>query len=402
MAFLRNDAVNRVNLHYGIQAIAQAGGLVFFVAVLLRAGVSVPGALLNVAAVLAGRIALRPAMLPMAKRWGLKPLLIAGTLIMAIQYPLLAMVHGVGPALVALCVASAAGDIFYWPTYHAYFAAIGDTEHRGHQVSAREAVASIVGIGAPLAGAWALITFGPVWMFCGVALIQALSAIPLLSAPNVSIARDAPGAREAARLGFILFATDGWIGATYGFAWQIALFLSLGSSLSAYGGAMALAALVGAVFGLVLGKNIDAGHGRRAVLIAYGAATVVMLLRAASFGSPWLAVAANALGAVVGSLQAPVMNTATYNLSKASPCPMRFAIAGEAGWDTGCFLGCLMAAGLSALGVSRSVAVLMAFPVFVAAAWLLRRYYATHALDPSDPAAVPVPPLPGETRSPIV
>ena len=57
---------------------------------------------------------------------------------------------------------------------------------------------------------------------------------------------------------------DAWIAAGYVFVWQIALFLSLGESFSAFGGAMALAALVGAVGGMFLGRHIDAGHGTRA------------------------------------------------------------------------------------------------------------------------------------------
>ena len=55
----------------------------------------------------------------------------------------------------------AVGDVFYWPSYHAYFAALGDAEQRGQQVGAREALAAVVGIGAPLIGAWALVTVGP-------------------------------------------------------------------------------------------------------------------------------------------------------------------------------------------------------------------------------------------------
>jgi hypothetical protein len=85
MAFLRNDAVNRVNLHSGVQALAQAGGGVFFLVFLLRAGVSVPAVLTALAAIQAGRFVLRPALLPLAKRWGLKPMLIIGTLGMAVQ-----------------------------------------------------------------------------------------------------------------------------------------------------------------------------------------------------------------------------------------------------------------------------------------------------------------------------
>src|SRR5262249_10363755 len=139
-------AINRVNLHSGIQALAQGAGGIFFLAFLLRAGVAVPHALLVMAAILAGRFAIRPALLPLAKRWGLKPLLIAGTVGMALQYPVLAEVHGVGGWLLALIVVSSIGEVFYWISYNAYFAALGDAEHRGHQIGAREALVAVIGI----------------------------------------------------------------------------------------------------------------------------------------------------------------------------------------------------------------------------------------------------------------
>ena len=175
----------------------------------------------------------------------------------------------------------------------------------------------------------------------------------------------------------MLYATDGWFDACFFFVWQIALFVSLGEDFSAYGGAMALAGLVGAVFSLWLGRHIDQGHGRRAVAIAYGLAAAVVLLRAVSIGSPWLAVAANAVGAPVMSLMLPALGAATYNLAKASPCPLRFGIAAEAGWDAGCIAACLIAAGLAAAGVSLPVVMLVALPAVAVAALLLRRYYAS-------------------------
>ncbi|HAN64284.1 MAG TPA: hypothetical protein DCQ79_10580, partial [Rhizobiales bacterium] len=49
-----------------------------------------------------------------------------------------------------------------------------------------------------------------------------------------------------------LFLADGWIAAGYFFVWQIALFLSLGESYVAFGGALALAALVGAASGMLI------------------------------------------------------------------------------------------------------------------------------------------------------
>ena len=323
MAFFRNDAVNRVNVHSGVQALATSGGGVFFVVFLVEVGLPVPAALSAMAAIMAVRFLLRPAILPLARRWGLKPLLILGTVGLAFQYPLLAEVHGVGGALVVLCLVAALGDIFYWPAYNAYFAAIGDAEHRGQQVGAREALTSVAGVLAPLLGAWALVTFGPRPMFAAIGLIQALAAIPLIGAPNVAVKPTAPGAFRAARLGAMLYATDGWFDACFFFVWQIALFVSLGESFGAYGGAMALAGLVGAVCGLWLGRHIDRGHGRRAVALAYGVATAVVLLRAASFGSPWLAVGANALGPLLMSLMLPTLGRRPTTSPK--PRPVRSA-----------------------------------------------------------------------------
>ncbi|SDB56026.1 hypothetical protein [Bauldia litoralis] len=201
MAFLRNDAINRVNLHSGIQALAQGAGAIFFLVFLLRAGVSVPVALLAQAAIVTGRFLLRPAMLPIARRWGLKPMLIVGTLGIALQYPLLARVDGIGIALVVLVVVASVGEVFYFLAYNAYFAVLGDVEHRGHQIGAREALVSVVGIVAPLAGGWALATVGPGWTFAAVGLSRRWPSCRC-SARRMSrspVNRRAPSARRGRR-----------------------------------------------------------------------------------------------------------------------------------------------------------------------------------------------------------
>jgi MFS transporter, DHA1 family, inner membrane transport protein len=148
-------------------------------------------------------------------------------------------------------------------------------------------------------------------------------------------------------------------------------------------GAVALAGLVGAASGLLLGRHIDAGHGRWAVVIAYTLAMLVVLLRAASLRSPWLAISANALSALVMPLLLPALGTATYNLAKVSPCCFRFHMATEGGWDAGCFLGCLIAAAISASGAPPSLAILLALPGIAAATGLLWRYYASNCVAPT-------------------
>src|SRR5262245_20457522 len=121
MAFLRNRAVNWINLHSAVSALAQGMGGVFVLVVLLRAGLSASASLCMMALVLGVRFAVRPLVLPLALRFGLKPLIITGNLIIASAYPLLGHVHGVDSVLLTYCLAMAVGDTLYWTSYHAYF-----------------------------------------------------------------------------------------------------------------------------------------------------------------------------------------------------------------------------------------------------------------------------------------
>ncbi len=375
VAYLRNAAVNRLNIHYAIHALASGAGGVFFGVFLLRAGVSAAGVLVVLSAILAGRFAVRPLVLPLGIRFGLRPLVVTGAVLVAAQYPILARVQGVDLALLALCIVSAFGEAFYWTSYHAYFAAVGDHEHRGHQISAREALAAMIGIAAPLLGGWALATLGAKAAFGAVAIVQALSAVPLFGGPSPRVARVADGALRASFDGIAIFAADGWISAGFVMIWQIALFVTLGQSFTAFGGAMALAALVGAVSGLFLGRAIDLGGGPRAALLALGAIALTMLLRASSLDHPALAVIANALGAFAGLLYAPTLMTAVYNLAKRSPCTLRFHIATEGAYDLGAGSAMLVSALVLALGGSMAIALLIPVSGAGAVYVLLRRYY---------------------------
>ncbi len=385
MAYFGNHTVNRLNLHYAIHALAITGAGAFFGAFLLRAGVPAAGVLAALAGILASRFAIRPAILPLARRWGLRPLVIAGTLVSAAQFPLLARVHGVDAALIIWCAVSSVGDTLYWTSYHAYFAALGDDEHRGHQIGAREAVAAIVGIVGPLAAGWGLARLGPGVTFGATAAVLAAAAVPILNTPNVRVLASAPGAFQASLKGVALFALDGWIGAGIYYTWLIALFVTLGKDFTAFGGAIALTALVGAILGMVLGRSIDQGHGRLAVWWAAGALIAVIVLRAVSYGHPLLAVGANAAGALLTALYTPTLMTAVYTQAKGSPCTLRFHIATEGGYDAGCAAGCLAAAALTWAGAPISYGILPALAGAGLMAVLLGRYYGGDKLTAATP-----------------
>jgi MFS transporter, DHA1 family, inner membrane transport protein len=379
VAFFRNSAVNLLNLHYGIHAIALYGGAAFFSIYLLKSGVPIAGVLVSLALILLGRFVIRPIVIGLAARWGLRAMVVVGSLLNAVQYPFLAEVHGIGIVLAGLIAVSAVGDTVYWTTYHAYFAALGDDEFRGQQIGMREAIGAVVGIASPLLTGWVLVALGPRVAFGMASLAAALAAVPILWAPEVAVARHVPGAFRAAIPGMLLFMGDGWVAAGYWLVWQMALFVSLGESFLAYGGALAFAALVGAIGGLLLGRHIDAGHGRQAVWYAFGTFALIVALRAVATGNATLAVLANALGALGACLYIPTLMTAVYTLAKRSPCTLRFHVATEGGWDAGGAAGLLAAALATELGMPLRVSILMSLAGVAAIAIMLRRYYASSA-----------------------
>jgi MFS family permease len=379
MAFFRNRTVNLLNLHYGIHSIALTGGGAFFSVYLLRAGVPVTLVLVSLAAILLGRFVIRPAVVPLAVRFGVRALVIAGTCMSAMQYPLLAFVHGVGPALFALCTVSSVGDTVYWSTYHAYFAALGEDEHRGHHVGVREAIAATVGIVSPLITGLVLVRFGAETAFGVTAFILLLAALPLFATPDVRVAPQMPGAIRAALSGIKLFLCDGWIVGTGFFVWQLALFLSLGENFLNFGGALALAALVGALAGMFLGRHIDSGNGVRMTALALGSFAFLIVLRAAALREPILAVAANALASIGSCLYAPTLMTAVYNQAKRAPCTLRFHVATEGGWDIGAASGLLIAALLISFGTPIPLVLLLPLIGLAAAFVQLRDYYSNRA-----------------------
>jgi MFS transporter, DHA1 family, inner membrane transport protein len=389
VAFFRNRSINLLNLHYGIRSIASSGGAAFFAVYLLKSGVSIPGVFVSLALILLGRLVVRPVVIGLAARWDLRVMVIAGTLLSALQYPFLAEIRGVGTALAGFIAVAAVGDMVYWTTYHAYFAAVGDNDLRGQQIGVREAIAALVSIASPLITGWTLVAFGPGVAFGATAAIEALSALPLLWAPKVKVRRQVPRAFRAAVPSILLFVADGWICAGYVLVWRVALFVSLGESLLAYGGALAFAALVGAVGGLTLGRHIDAGRGKQVVCYVLGTFALIVVLRAAATGHPAIAVIANALGAFGDCLYVPTLMTPVYTMAKRSPCTLRFHVATEGGWDVGGVTGLLLAALATGLGVGLWAGVLQSLAGVMALLVMLWRYYAKSLAGVADAIGTP-------------
>jgi MFS transporter, DHA1 family, inner membrane transport protein len=344
MKFFANTSINRLYVHSGLQSFAFNGGAVFSYVYLLKAGIAAHVVFLIIAAVILVRLLLRLALLPIVHRIGLRNGLILGTLIDASSFLLLGQVHGPGAWLYSYMLLSSCGTAFYWTCYHACVTRLGDAEHRGAQVSAREAIFAITGIVGPLFGGFMLTFFGPVYAFLSTFIVYALAVVPMLGAPRMNVEPEAKLSTEARNFASILAFSDGLVAASVNFGWRIVLFQTLGESFQNYGGALATAGLAGAVVGLVGGRLIDLGHHKRSVQIGLAIMSVTILMEAFGYATPWIAVAANMIGAVAGPIYMSAIMAPLYNVGQSSACAFRFNVVAENGFDCGAGLGALLAA----------------------------------------------------------
>lgn len=352
MGYFGNRAFNLVYLHAALQAFASYGGEAFAFVYLLKAGISAPVVLLAIAVMFGSRMLFRMAVLPLARRFGLRRTLVVAILAEAITYPILSQIAGTGPLLLGYLALWAFSSSLYWTTYHSYVALLGDNHLRGAQTSAVEMIGMMMGVFAPAVTGLLLTLFSPLVAFGTVGLAMALSTLPVLAGPDPQIAAAAEMPRETRRAAWAILFADGLRTGSFHFTWLIALFLTLGSSFAAFGGAMALTGLAGALAALFLGRAIDLGKGLGAVRIGCAALTVAAVARVVGYPVPVLALAANVAAALAWPLYATAFNARVYTLARQSPCPLRFHIVAEGGWDMGTCLSCLAVAGLLQAGFS--------------------------------------------------
>jgi MFS transporter, DHA1 family, inner membrane transport protein len=352
MGYFANRAFNLIYLHAALQAFASYGGEAFAFVFLLKAGIPAPVVLLAIGAMFGSRMLFRMLVLPLVRRVGLRRALVVAILAEAATYPVLSQVTGTGPLLLGYLTLWAFSSSLYWTTYHSYVALLGDNHLRGAQTSAVEMIGMIMGIAAPTVTAVLLTVFSPIVAFGVVGVAMAASTLPVLAGPDPAIAAVAEVPRETRRAAWVILFADGLRTGAFHFTWLIALFITLESSFAAFGGAMALSGLAGAVAALFLGRAIDLGNGLGAVRIGFAALGLAAVARVVGYPVPVWALAANAAAALAWPLYATAFNARVYTLARQSPCPLRFHIVAEGGWDMGTCLACFVGAALLQAGFS--------------------------------------------------
>jgi len=372
----RANPLGAVTVHSGLQSLAENTGGLFMTAFLVKQGVSQPLALAAFAALVMTRFAMRPVVLPLAVGRGLRAVVLMGIVVRALGYVLLGFVTRADGWMVAYVLAMGLGSVLYWTAWHAYNAAIADHATRGQQVSLQQAASAGVAIVAPVLGGLIHDSMGPVAGFALIAAIQLAAAWPLWSAPDTRVAAQVTLDRAVIRFAQPLYCAEGLHSGAVNVVWNLALFVSLGERFGAFGGTMALSGACAAVASLLIGRRIDAGQGRAMVPLAYGCAGLAVLIKAVAWRYPVAAIAATALGALVTPITQVALLAPLYVMAHRSACPLRFAMATEAGWDFGCAVACLLAAGALALGASYTVPILAGLIGVATVTLMLARWYA--------------------------
>jgi len=371
------DDIHRLALHAAISTLGAALSYAFSAVFLIHVGLAPAQVFLAFAAILVLRFVMRPLVLVAVPAVGLRRAFIFGSAVGALSCPVLALVDGVGPALGAYLLLSALGQVFYCTCYHVFFSGLGDTGRRGSQIGLFQALGALAACLGPGIGGVLLTFFGP-WATFGTAFVVGLAAIvPIIGIAEPPLTRAPPkGAYAAARIGAWLYFTDGWMQVSLLTAWSIVMFQALGNRYDSFGGTLSLAALAGAIGGMLFGRFIDRGHGRKAVWINAAILAGGLVLRSLAVGHA-AAVVAVAVGAtLLSGLYLPSWMTPAYNAAKSSPCMLRFQFAAEAGWDIGGALAGVIAALICFLKLPLAAAILLALPMVLLQALLLDRSYA--------------------------
>jgi MFS family permease len=342
----RSSQFRLLTLHYGAYqlSVALAGG--FVGAYLLKLGFALHTALAVYAAVLVARFGMRFLSLQVVSRVGYRGAIAIGATVAACQFVPLMRADEPIWAVAWLLTVSVAESV-YWPVYHSATAVTGDSASRGRELGLRTALGALIGVVGPLAGGLLLQRFGPALDFGFASVLCLLSAAPILAMAPIDagpVPRLAETLRGIDRQGMLAFAADGWMSSGLALAWPMVLFISLGSEFDGFGTANAGAGVLGAVSGLICGRAIDRGRRDRYLVLVTAALALGFALRACATWSPAAALLANATGAVVGGLYAPVLMSVIYDRARRSGAAYRFHFVAEAGWDAGAALGCIAAA----------------------------------------------------------
>ncbi len=372
-----NRSINLLNFHFGLQVFASNIGDIFGGIYMYKIGIPIWMIFVVWAGIFVLRLLLRPFALSLCFQRGLRKSVILGTLTYSTYFLFLGKIEGVGMWLYIFMAASAIIDILYWLPYHTYFSVLGDTEHRGKQIGMREGALLLAGLLTPVTGGIIINTYGFWTAFFIASVFMLLSALPLLSTPEVTIERNrgvADALKNVSKQGFYLYMGDGFSYYTHIFTWTLVLFLFLDDYVS-FGGLLSLAVLFQIMGSFLTGHLFDTGSGKRVYPLGIFFIVLGTIGRVFFAYTIPLIIFFDMVMMAGAALYYPIMTSAYYNTAKKSHCPLWFQYFSEAGWDVGSALGSLLAALFVYISGELRFVMLASILGMVITADFLRRYY---------------------------
>jgi len=326
-------------------AFANGFGNLFIGVFLYQAGIPIWQIFIALAGALATRMIFRPLSLKLCYKYGLKKILIVGTIFFALNYPLLGQVETLDIWFFLFFFIFALTDVLYWLPYHTIYTILGDKEHRGKQTGLRDGLIQISEFFAPLVSGILVLTYGYLAAFGAAMFFMLFALIPLLRVPSIDLTKfnnDPKSKHPIQKEGFWLYLGDGFY-YNHDFVWKLILFLIVLNPVY-FGGLIGLAVLFKLILNMFVGHLFDKGKG----MLISRLGTLLMILSVLGKGLlvdtiPEV-IFFDIIFAIGFTLYAPIMNSVLYNFSKTSAHPLKFHFFAEMGWDVGAGLAALMTA----------------------------------------------------------
>lgn len=342
-SFLTNGNINYLNLHFSVQAFANGFGNLFIGVFLYQAGIPLWQIFLAFGASLVVRLIFRPFALKLCFRYGLKKVLIIGTIFFALNYPLLGQVVGLDAWFYLFFIVFALTDDLYWLPYHTIFTLLGDKKHRGRQTGLRDGLIKISEFLAPLVSGILVITYG-YWAAFGAAMFfMLISLVPLIKIPEIETKHLSTKSRQPiSKEGFWLFVGNGFF-SNHSFTWKLILFLFI-LNPAYFGGLIGLAVLFELFLNMFVGHLFDKGKGKIISRIGTLIIVLAVLGRGIFVDTIPEVIFYDIIFAIGLTLYMPIFDSAFYNFSKSSKHPLWYHYYAEIGWDIGAIAASLITA----------------------------------------------------------
>lgn len=366
--------LNLLNLHIGLVNFGQILRLSVSAVFFLTLGMSLAATCLAMGALIGLRWVLRTPLILIPHRYGSKPALVIGQIMLALAFCLYGVIDHNGPLLWATLVLMAGGEALYWHAVHTTFATLSEHGKFGRQLAARGIFMSVGAILAHLATGSLQTNLGWAALFILTALTLFCSLLPLFFMPEPCPPKPMHWGKgfHISKKGMKLFGGWGAASAVLAVIWPIIIYQQFGS-VSSFGYMMTATTLIGLLISIFIARRIDIGKGRGPAMIGALLYMLAVFLLAL-FGRDPLSIALlSALLSLASSAFSQPYSAALYQWAKETHDPLWFHYWSEFGWDLGNLAVLWSAALLLHLHPTLDLRWLM-LAVFPACLWCLYIY----------------------------